>query len=97
LGWATPRHAQRGEDEAWSLLFEHYHDHLLLAVRLRLRSVLEGADIFQSVALEAYRNFDGRPSKEVAQLLDKSDDAVQKLYSRAVASLAMRMNSGESP
>jgi DNA-directed RNA polymerase specialized sigma24 family protein len=43
------------------------------------------------------RNFDGRPSKGVAQLLDKSDDAVRKLYSRAVASLAMRMNSGESP
>jgi len=183
------RRAQGGEDEAGNLLFEHYHDHLLLAVRLRLgprmRSALESVDVFQSVALEVYRDldgftpqgegsfgaylnavvlnkirsraryldaakrqgterlpeqdldrlpargsevsyhdptgrferlereigllpdeqrevllmrrFDGLASKEVARLLGKSDAAVRKLYSRAVASLALRMDQGETP
>ncbi len=181
--------AQQGEEVAWIQLFERYHDHLLLAVRLRLgrrlRSVLESADIFQSVAMRAFRdlerftpqhegsfraylnqlvlneirdkaryfeaakrgggenlsktrlehlplqgtevpyrdergrfdrlerairilpeeqrevllmrNFDGLSSKEVAKLLGKSDDVVRKSYSRAMASLAMQMNTGESP
>jgi RNA polymerase sigma-70 factor (ECF subfamily) len=177
------RRAKGGEEEAWNRLFERYHDHLLLAVRLRLgrrlRSVLESGDIFQSVALEAFRdlgqftpegegsfraylnrlvlnkitdraryfeaakrqggknlsktgleklpqlgeelsyhdssgrfeslereiqrlpeemrevllmrNFDGFTSQEVARVVGKSDDAVRKIYSRAVARLATRL------
>ncbi|MDP6740014.1 MAG: RNA polymerase sigma factor [Planctomycetota bacterium] len=175
--------AQAGDAEALEDLFNRHHDHLLLAVRLRLgtrlRSVLESADIFQSVALEAFRDLDnfeprepgsfrhylntlvlnkirdraryfdaakrqggerapqsqlaqlpasdpeegyrdgsgrfekleraiqqlpedmrqvlvlrsvdGLPSQEVARMLGKSDAAVRKAYSRAVAQLASRM------
>jgi RNA polymerase sigma-70 factor (ECF subfamily) len=60
LTLALVARAQSGDDDALNGLFERYHDHLLLAVRLRLgrqlRSVLESADVFQSVALEAIRD-----------------------------------------
>ena len=60
--------AQAGDDEALEDLFKRHHDHLLLAVRLRLgthlRSVLESADIFQSVALEAFRDLDNFEPRE---------------------------------
>ncbi|MAF67369.1 MAG: RNA polymerase sigma factor [Planctomycetota bacterium] len=179
--------AQAGDDEALENLFQRHHDHLLLAVRLRLgtrlRSMLESADIFQSVALEAFRDLDnfeprepgsfrhylnalvlnnirdraryfdaakrqggepvpqsqlaslpaggqgegyldltgrferlereierlpqdmrevlilrsvdGLPSQEVAKMLGKSDAAVRKTYSRAMAHLASRMGGVE--
>jgi len=52
--------AQRGDREALERVFQRCHDHLLLAVRLRLgrrlRSVLESGDVFQSVALEVLRD-----------------------------------------
>lgn len=52
--------AQAGDDRALNQLFEHYHDHILLAVRLhlgaRLRSLLQSTDIFQSVALAAFED-----------------------------------------
>jgi RNA polymerase sigma-70 factor (ECF subfamily) len=52
--------AQAGDDGAMEGLFERLHDHILLSVRLRLgprlRSVLESRDIFQGVALEAFRD-----------------------------------------
>jgi RNA polymerase sigma-70 factor (ECF subfamily) len=37
---------------------------------------------------------DGLPTKEIAAQLGKSDDAVRKTYSRAIARLALRMGSG---
>jgi RNA polymerase sigma-70 factor, ECF subfamily len=56
------RRIQRGEREAWNELFARYHDQLLLGVRLRLgaglRRHLESEDIFQSVALEAFRELE---------------------------------------
>ncbi len=54
---------QRGDHAAWRELYERYHDQLLLAVRLRLgrglRRWLQSEDIFQSVALEAFRALPG--------------------------------------
>jgi RNA polymerase sigma-70 factor (ECF subfamily) len=48
-----------GERAAWDELFARYHDQLLLAARLRLgpglRRHLGSEDVFQSVALEAFR------------------------------------------
>lgn len=50
---------RRGDRSAWSELYERYHDQLLLTVRMRLgpglRRYLQSEDIFQSVALEAFR------------------------------------------
>jgi RNA polymerase sigma-70 factor (ECF subfamily) len=50
---------QAGERAAWDELFARYHDQLLLAARLRLgpglRRHLTSEDVFQSVALEAFR------------------------------------------
>jgi RNA polymerase sigma-70 factor (ECF subfamily) len=50
---------RRGDRSAWNELYERYHDQLLLTVRLRLgpglRRYLSSEDIFQSVALEAFR------------------------------------------
>jgi len=50
---------QRGDRAAWNELYERYHDQLLLTVRMRLgpglRRFLQSEDIFQSVALEAFR------------------------------------------
>ncbi len=55
--------ARRGNSAALDDLFRRHHDHLLMAVRLRLgprlRGVLESGDILQSVALEAFRELDG--------------------------------------
>lgn len=52
--------AKEGEDQAWNELFERYHDELLFSIRRRLgpglRKVLQSEDIFQSVALEAFRD-----------------------------------------
>jgi len=52
--------AKEGEDQAWNELFERYHDELLFSIRRRLgpalRQVLQSEDIFQSVALEAFRD-----------------------------------------
>lgn len=52
--------AQAGDDGAVEALFERLHDYILLSVRVRLgprlRSVLESRDIFQGVALEAFRD-----------------------------------------
>jgi len=179
--------AQAGDDAILEDLFTRLHDHILLAVRLRLgtglRSVMESRDIFQSVALEAIRDLpkfearghgsfrhylnrmvlnnirdranhfnavkrqgceaapqsvlenvpdassevtyhdssgrferlerqianlpeemrqvlvlravDGLPSKQVAELLGKSDAAIRKIYSRAVAQLATSAADGE--
>ena len=54
--------AKSGDDDALNDLFRRHHDHLLLAVRLRLgnrmRGMLESVDVFQSVALEAFRDLD---------------------------------------
>lgn len=51
---------QGGDAEAWNELFRRYHDQLLLGVRLRmgsgLRRHLESEDVFQSVAVEAFRD-----------------------------------------
>jgi RNA polymerase sigma-70 factor (ECF subfamily) len=53
------RRIQAGERAAWDELYARYHDQLLLAVRMRLgqglRRFLTSDDIFQSVALEAFR------------------------------------------
>jgi RNA polymerase sigma-70 factor (ECF subfamily) len=53
------RRIQDGDRAAWNELYERYHDQLLLAVRMRLgaglRRFLQSEDIFQSVALEAFR------------------------------------------
>ena len=179
--------AQAGDERALEDLFRRHHDHLLLAVRLRLglrlRGELESMDIFQSVALDAFRDLDnfvprepgsfrhylnklvldricdraryfdaakrrggerasqnqlkelpakdsqgsyfdasgrferlereiqrlpedmrqvlilrsvdGLPSQEVAKMLDKSDAAVRKSYSRAVAHLATHLGDEE--
>jgi len=50
---------QAGDRAAWEELFARYHDQLLLAARLRLgpglRRHLSSEDVFQSVALEAFR------------------------------------------
>ena len=54
------RRIQTGDSAAWNELFARYHDPLLLAARLRLgpglRRFLTSEDIFQSVALEAFRS-----------------------------------------
>jgi RNA polymerase sigma-70 factor (ECF subfamily) len=51
---------RQGDRAAWDELYARYHDQLLLAVRLRLgsglRRFLTSEDIFQSVALEAFRS-----------------------------------------
>ncbi|MEM7202679.1 MAG: sigma-70 family RNA polymerase sigma factor [Planctomycetota bacterium] len=48
-----------GDEGAWRELYDLYHDELLFSIRLqlgaRLRAVLESEDVFQSVALEAFR------------------------------------------
>lgn len=53
---------RQGERGAWNELYARYHDQLLLAVRMRLgpglRRFLTSEDIFQSVALEAFRALD---------------------------------------
>ncbi len=60
--------AKDGDDSALEDLFRRHHDHLLLAVRLRLgarlRSVLESGDIFQAVALKALRGLDNFAPRE---------------------------------
>lgn len=54
------RRIRAGERAAWDELYGRYHDQLLLSVRLRLgpglRRFLQSEDIFQSVALEAFRS-----------------------------------------
>ncbi len=54
---------RQGERGAWNELYQRYHDQLLLAVRMRLgpglRRFLSSEDIFQSVALEAFRALGG--------------------------------------
>lgn len=51
-----------GDHGAWTELYRRYHDQLLLTVRLRLgpglRRFLQSEDIFQSVALEAFRSLE---------------------------------------
>jgi RNA polymerase sigma-70 factor (ECF subfamily) len=51
---------RQGDHAAWNELYLRYHDQLLLSVRMRLgpglRRYLESEDIFQSVALEAFRS-----------------------------------------
>lgn len=53
------RRIQGGDRAAWNELYARYHDQLLLVVRMRLgsklRGFLESEDIFQSVALDAFR------------------------------------------
>ena len=53
---------REGDRAAWDELYRRYHDQLLLAVRMRLGSALRGhlesEDIFQSVALEAFRDLE---------------------------------------
>lgn len=50
---------QEGEREAWNELYNRYHDQLLFAVRARLgvklRRHLQSEDVFQSVAIEAFK------------------------------------------
>jgi RNA polymerase sigma-70 factor (ECF subfamily) len=56
------RRIRRGDRVAWTELYERYHDQLLLSVRMRLgpglRRYLQSEDIFQSVALEAFRSLE---------------------------------------
>ena len=50
---------QAGDEPAWGELYKRYHDQLLFTVRMRLgsslRTVLESEDVFQSVALDAFK------------------------------------------
>jgi RNA polymerase sigma-70 factor (ECF subfamily) len=52
--------AERGDEDAWRALYDRYHDQLLLWIRLDLgpglRRFLQSEDIFQSVALEWFRD-----------------------------------------
>ena len=54
------RRIQGGEQGAWEEFFRRYHDDLLFSIRnglgKRLRGVLQSEDVFQSVALEAFRD-----------------------------------------
>ncbi|HHI79751.1 MAG TPA: RNA polymerase sigma factor [Planctomycetes bacterium] len=54
------RRIKDGEQEAWEEFFRRYHDDLLFSIRSglgkRLRGVLQSEDVFQSVALEAFRD-----------------------------------------
>lgn len=57
----------------------------------RLERALQGLpDPMREVLL--LRRVEGRSSQEVARLLGKSDDAVRKLYSRALAHLSLRLD-----
>lgn len=51
---------KQGEDGAWEEFYRRYHDMLLLSIRInlgpKLRQSLESEDIFQSVAMEAFRD-----------------------------------------
>ena len=53
---------QGGDREAWDEVWRRHHDQLLLTIRSRLgsglRAHLESADVFQSVALDAFRAVD---------------------------------------
>jgi RNA polymerase sigma-70 factor (ECF subfamily) len=53
---------KKGDRAAWNELYQRYHDQLLLSVRMRLgpglRRYLQSEDIFQSVALEAFRSLE---------------------------------------
>ncbi len=57
------RRIRAGDQEAWNELFDRYHDALLLAVRMRLgeglRRHLQSEDVFQSVALDAFKALPG--------------------------------------
>ncbi|MEQ1891511.1 MAG: sigma-70 family RNA polymerase sigma factor [Planctomycetota bacterium] len=59
LSMELVKRIQGGERAAWNELYARYHDQLLLAARLRLgpglRRHLTSEDVFQSVALEAFR------------------------------------------
>ena len=59
LSMELVKRIQAGERAAWDELYARYHDQLLLAARLRLgpglRRHLTSEDVFQSVALEAFR------------------------------------------
>ncbi len=50
----------RGDESAWRRLYDLYHDELLFFIRRslgkRLRAQLESEDVFQSVALAAFRD-----------------------------------------
>lgn len=52
--------AEQGDEDAWRALYDRYHDQLLLWIRLDLgaglRRFLQSEDIFQSVALEWFRD-----------------------------------------
>jgi RNA polymerase sigma-70 factor (ECF subfamily) len=57
------------------------------------RALAELPDEMREVVL--LRRVEERPSAEVAERMNKSDEAVRKLYSRALARLALRLGDGE--
>jgi RNA polymerase sigma-70 factor (ECF subfamily) len=96
------RRIQAGERAAWNELYARYHDQLLLSVRMRLgaglRRHLESEDIFQSVALEAFRaleRFEYRGTGSLERFLNTL--VVNKIRDRADLHAAAKRGGAHAP
>lgn len=92
---------QAGEREAWSDLYNRFHDSLLLAVRCRLgpflRTRLDSEDVLQSVVRDAIGELDGFEWRGEGSLRHFLNKLVTHKIQNHVRSLKAQKRRGEVP